>query len=169
MKIIVKIVYCCKSFTLKKNVNVLIVHQIAFVVAQLRSRRKFQRDDVSIRLLFSFSFFCVNLRNVVVLVGVVLVPLHIVSVDERFNSLLEIWRFNRKLELVVEFGDEEIVRQRFTHFHDPDDGCVNLVLTILEDSFLRRLLLLRRFLQLNLIYFDVVQLKKKENTFLILM
>ena len=109
--------------------------------------------------------FCVNLRNVVVLVGVVLVPFHIVSVDERFDSFLEIWRLHRELELVVEFGDQEVVRQRFSHFHDPNDGRVNLVLAILEDSFLRRLLLFRRFFQLHLIDFDVVQLQTEEKVF----
>ena len=129
-----------------------------FAVAHLRrSRKKFQR-------VVHFSF-CVNLRNVVVLVGVVLVPFHIVSVDERFDSFLEIWRLHRELELVVEFGDQEVVRQRFSHFHDPNDGRVNLVLAILEDSFLRRLLLFRRFFQLHLIDFDVVQLQTEEKVF----
>ena len=87
-----------------------------------------------------------DLGDVVVLIWIIFVPFHVVAIDERFDSFLEIWRLHRKLELIVEFCDEQIVRQRFTHFHDSDDGRVNLVLPILEHPFLRRLLLLSRLL-----------------------
>ena len=101
----------------------------------------------------------VCLRDVVVLVRIVLVALHVVAVDEGLDPLLEIRRLDRKLELVEKFGEEEVVRQRLPHLHDPDDGRVDLVLTVLEDPLLRRLLLFRRFLQLHLVDLDVEQLK----------
>ena len=47
-----------------------------------------------------------------------------------------------ELELVVEFGDEEVVRQTFAHLHDSDDGRVHLVLAVVEDSLRRRRVLL---------------------------
>lgn len=100
------------------------------------------------------------LRDVVVLVRIVLVALHVVAVDEGLDSLLKIRRLDWKLELVVEFGDEQVVRQRFSHLHDPDDGRVDLILTILEDPLLRRLLLLCRLLQLHLVDLDVEQLQE---------
>ena len=54
-----------------------------------------------------------GLCHVVVLVGVVLVTLHVIPVYQRLYPLLEVWRLDRELELVVEFGQEEVVRQRF--------------------------------------------------------
>ena len=63
-----------------------------------------------------------------------------------FNETIDL----KSTYLVVEFCDEEIVSQRFPHLHDPDDGSVNLVLTILEHPFLSRLLLFRALLQLHL-------------------
>lgn len=47
-----------------------------------------------------------------------------------------------ELELVVELGDEQVVRERLTHLHDAHDGRVDLVLSVLEHALLRRLLLL---------------------------
>lgn len=85
---------------------------------------------------------------------------------------------NRELELIVEFGDEEIVSQHLARLHDPYDSCINLVLAVLKDSLMCAYLLLLlwtqvgsslkrcttnwnttdRFFHLNLIDFDSEQL-----------
>lgn len=51
--------------------------------------------------------------------------------------------FNRKRELFVEFTDEKIVTESLSHFHNSNYCCINLILTILVDSLLCSLLLLR--------------------------
>ena len=40
-----------------------------------------------------------------------------------------------KLELVVDFGHQQIVGQGLAHLHDPNNGGVDLVLTILVHPF----------------------------------
>jgi len=41
---------------------------------------------------------------------------------------------NGKLELVVKLSNELVVCQRLTHLHDTNDGCVDLVLAVLEHA-----------------------------------
>ena len=94
------------------------------------------------------------LGDIVVLVGVVLVPLHVVPVDERLDPLLQVRGLDGKLELREEFVEQEGVAERLSHLHDADDGGVDLVLPVLEDALLRRLLLLGRLLHLDLIDLD---------------
>ena len=67
-----------------------------------------------------------------IIVSVRGVSFHVVSVDEALDTLLQIRRFDGELELFIQFRDKQIVRQRFSHFHDPHDRGVDLVLTILE-------------------------------------
>lgn len=67
-----------------------------------------------------------------VLVRAVFVSLHVVSVYERFNSLFQISRLHREFQLIVQFRNQEIVPQSLSHLHYPDDGCVDLVLPVLE-------------------------------------
>ncbi|KPJ17979.1 Mitochondrial intermediate peptidase [Papilio machaon] len=45
-------------------------------------------------------------------------------------------------QLVVEFRDEKVVRQSLAHLHDAYNGCINLVLPVLEHALLCRLLFL---------------------------
>lgn len=90
------------------------------------------------------------LRDVVVLVGVLLVPLHVVPVDERLYPLFEVGRLDGELELLVQLVDEEGVREGLAHLHDADDGGVNLVLAVLEHALLGSLLLVLSLLQLDL-------------------
>ena len=47
-----------------------------------------------------------------------------------------------ELELFVELGYEHVVTECLPHLHDADDGCVDLVLTVLEDSLRRTRVLL---------------------------
>lgn len=42
----------------------------------------------------------------------------------------------REFELVIEFCDKEIVRQLFTGFHYSNNGCINLILAVLENALL---------------------------------
>lgn len=42
---------------------------------------------------------------------------------------------DRKLELVVNLRHQEIMAQSLPHFHDPHNGSIDLVLTILKDPF----------------------------------
>ena len=71
------------------------------------------------------------LSDVMISVSVRGVSFHVVSVYEALDSFLQIGRFDREFELLVEFGDEEIVRQRLPHLHDAHNRSVDLVLTIL--------------------------------------
>ena len=91
-----------------------------------------------------------NLSDIVVLVGVILVPLHVISIYQRLDPLLEVGRLDGELELVVELGQQQVVAQSLPHLHDPHDGGVDLVLAVLEHPLLGRLLLVIRLFQLNL-------------------
>lgn len=91
------------------------------------------------------------LSDVVVLVLVVLVPLHVVPIDERFDSLFQVGRLDGERQLLVQLADEQIVAERFPHLHDAHDRGVDLVLPVLVHALLRGLLLLRRLLHLDLI------------------
>lgn len=42
---------------------------------------------------------------------------------------------DRKLELVVHFRHQKIMAQGLPHLHDSHDGGINLILTVLKDSF----------------------------------
>lgn len=42
---------------------------------------------------------------------------------------------DRELELVIHFRHQEIMAQSLPHLHDPYDGGINLILTILKDPF----------------------------------
>lgn len=42
---------------------------------------------------------------------------------------------DRELELVVDLRHQEIMAQSLPHLHDPHDGSINLILTILKDPF----------------------------------
>lgn len=42
---------------------------------------------------------------------------------------------DREFELVVHFRHQEIMAQSLPHLHDPHDGSINLILTILKDPF----------------------------------
>jgi len=46
----------------------------------------------------------VESRYIVILVGIIFISFHVVSLYQRFNSLLKIWRFHRKLQLIVKFS-----------------------------------------------------------------
>lgn len=39
-----------------------------------------------------------------------------------------------KLQLIIQFGNEQVVAQRLSHLHYPDDGGVDLVLPVLEHA-----------------------------------
>ena len=78
--------------------------------------------------------------NIVILVGIVLVSFHIVTVNQRLNSFLEIWWLDWKFELVIKFSEKQVMTQGLPHLHDPDNGSIDLVLSVLEDSFLSGLL-----------------------------
>ena len=87
-----------------------------------------------LRLLQQLGLKAVRLCHVVVSVGVVFVSLHVVPVDERLDSFLEVWRFDGELELVVQLGDEGRVVQGLAHLHDADYGGVDLVLAVLKNK-----------------------------------
>lgn len=94
---------------------------------------------------------------------VVLVPLHVVPIDERFDPFLQVGRLERRSDirfgallldkketylywerqLLVQLADEKIVAERFPHLHDAHDRGVDLVLPVLVDAFLRGFLLFR--------------------------
>lgn len=99
-----------------------------------------------------------ELCHIVVGVGVVFVSLHVVSVDEGLYPLLQVCRFNWKLQLIVQFSDQKVMWQDFPHFHDPNNGSINLILPVLEYSFLCLLLLFTRFLHLDLVNSDAEEL-----------
>lgn len=40
-----------------------------------------------------------------------------------------------ELELVVHFRHQQIMAQSLPHLHDPHDGSINLILTVLKDPF----------------------------------
>lgn len=40
-----------------------------------------------------------------------------------------------EFELVVHFRHQEVMAQSLPHLHDPHDGSINLILTILKDPF----------------------------------
>lgn len=42
---------------------------------------------------------------------------------------------DRELELVVHFRHQQIMAQSLPHLHDPHDGGIDLILTILKDPF----------------------------------
>ena len=109
--------------------------------------------------------------DVVVLVGILLVPLHVVSVYQGLDPknshfqcrmvrhhiilsndvpFLQVRRLDGEFELCVELVEEEGVRESLSHLHDPYDGGVDLVLAVLEHALLRRLLLVVRLFQLYL-------------------
>ena len=48
---------------------------------------------------------------------------------------MAIYYLNWELELIVKFRYELVVCQRLSHLHNSDDGCVDLILAILKDSF----------------------------------
>ena len=87
-----------------------------------------------LRLLQQLGLKAVRLCHVVVSVGIVFVSLHVVPVDERLDSFLEVWRFDGELELVVQLGDEGRVVQGLAHLHDADYGGVDLVLAVLKNK-----------------------------------
>lgn len=51
------------------------------------------------------------------------------------KKLNEIDHLDRKLELVVHFRHQKIMAQSLPHLHDSYDGGINLILTVLKDSF----------------------------------
>ena len=87
-----------------------------------------------LRLLQQLGLKAVRLCHVVVSVGIVFVSLHVVPIDERLDSFLEVWRFDGELELVVQLGDEGRVVQGLAHLHDADYGGVDLVLAVLKNK-----------------------------------
>ena len=101
------------------------------------------------------SFF---LSHVIILIGIVLVPFHVISVNKAFDPLFQIWWFHREFQLIVQLRQQQSVTQRFAHFHDANNGSVNLVLSILEHTLFSSFLFFVGFFQLNLINFDVEQL-----------
>ena len=74
------------------------------------------------------------LGYVLVGIGVGRVSFHVVTIDETFDPLLQVGRFHREFQLLVEFRDEKIVRQRLPHLHDSNDGSVDLVLAVLDEK-----------------------------------
>lgn len=44
------------------------------------------------------------------------------------------YHLDRELELVVHLRHQEIMAQSLSHLHDPHNGSINLILTILKDS-----------------------------------
>ena len=84
------------------------------------------------------------------MVGVVLVSLHVVSVNQGLDPLLQIGRLDGEGELVEELGEEQGVAESLPHLHDSDYRGVNLVLSVLKHSLLSRLLLVIGLLQLDL-------------------
>ena len=71
--------------------------------------------------------------------------IHVFSLDERFNALLDVDRLVRKSQLRHQLVHQEFVRERLSHFHDPYDRCINLILSILHDRFVHFLALFIRF------------------------
>lgn len=50
-------------------------------------------------------------------------------------SHIQCHHLDGELELVVHLGHQEIMAQSLPHLHDPHNGSINLVLTILKDPF----------------------------------
>merc|ERR1719266_1587031 len=103
------------------------------------------------------SLQLVSLSHVIVLIGVILVPLHVISVNQGLDPLLQVRWLHWELKLVVEFGEKQVVTQRLPHLHNSDYGGINLILSVLENSLLCGLLLVSSLLQLYLIDFDLVK------------
>ena len=53
-----------------------------------------------------------------------------------FRALSSIFTqyLDREFELVIELCNEHVVAEGFTHFHDPDNGCIHLILSVLEHT-----------------------------------
>ena len=67
---------------------------------------------------------------------------------------------HREPQLVVELRDQEVMAQSLAHLHNPDNGCVNLVLPILEHSLLGVSLFLNLSTQVESYYTFISHFKK---------
>lgn len=70
-------------------------------------------------------------------------------------TYLKEWKkyLDSKLELFKKFRDEQRVRELFASFHDTDNSCIHLELSVLEDTLGCRTVFFRCFLELNRIDF----------------
>ena len=59
-----------------------------------------------------------SLSDVIVLIGVVFVTLHVISVNEGLDPLLQVWWLHWELKLVVELCEKQIVTQCLPHLHN---------------------------------------------------
>lgn len=119
------------------------------------------------------------LGNVIVLILIIFISFHVVTINQRFNTFLQIGRLKSELkhtiskyfsigiynldfwssqatnfegqntyfdwerQLFVQFTNEEVVTECLSHFHNTNNSCINLILTILIDTFFGSLLLFR--------------------------
>ena len=64
-----------------------------------------------------------TLSDVIVLIGVIFVPLHVISVNQGLDPLLQVRWLHGELKLVVEFGEKQVVTQCLPHLHNSKPRC----------------------------------------------
>jgi len=62
-------------------------------------------------------------------IGVGLVALQVLAVDQALNALFQIRLLDGELELLQQLGDEQLVAQRLARLHDAHDRRIDLPAT----------------------------------------
>ncbi len=59
-------------------------------------------------------------------IGVGLVALQVLAVDQALDALFQVGLLDGELELLQQLGDEQLVAQRLARLHDAHDGRIDL-------------------------------------------